>query len=545
MDPDESDVPPPTDVSRVDSTPAGSEMTLDGPSQSSSSGTWTSPPNLDAQSEASLRQASVALDAAYERITQLRTSINRLLNRVPPGSTPQSPPYRGSEAGMGPDHSAIMLSNGELAGELNLRAERLRTLISPSARQRLEDFERTRMTRREPFQWERFLHGERPRYLRNDVPSFQATTVSPLHSRSPPMPDLMVPGTRTSTQPRPYMRHELLGSDLDEASTTIGRRVATRVAAGWTDDSRGTSQFRSLEQRLQAQTAQIAHELQNMTDRLIARRTGQLAVPTAAYGSTRHEPPHASLGPFPNDLASPRHFRGVSQRTPLSRIGGVDVTTHPDPPPSSSGLLPTTSSAADAPGSDRTASGTPDVPVALPVFLDLDNPVEVRDRLRDLLARERPDRSTHPTVEVARRGNHNVNVSTGQSERTSSPQQQPGQTRRRRRWAHLDADGDEIVSDDDEPPRTRRGPRYLSYPTAAEQLTARLGWRPPPGVEDVSETDTVFPEMCGDDAAPHSDACRLYPLPTTIEEMIVYPKSNQKRVRLDIPISGDKCLYGR
>ncbi|KAI6045154.1 hypothetical protein EDC04DRAFT_2638794 [Pisolithus marmoratus] len=438
MNPDESDMPPPqqpTDVSQVELSSAGGETTANGPSQPHSSRTWTPAPGLDAQSQANLRQASVALDAAYERITQLRISINRLLNRVLPESTPQSPRLGGSEAGIGPDHSAIMLSSGELAEELNLRAERLRTLIPPSARQRMEDFERTRMTRREPFQWERFLHGERPRYLRNDVPSFQTTTVSPLRSRSPPMPDLMVPGTRTFTQPRPYVRHEPLGSDPDEASTTIGRRVAIRVAAGSSEDPLGVSQFRSLEQRLQAQTAQIAHELQHMTDRLIARRTGQSAAPTAGYGSA-HAAPHASLGNFPSESARPRHLtEGTSQRMPPPRIGGVEVPAHPDPPQSLPGLLVSSSSATDAPRHNGTTSDTPDVPVALPVFLDLGNPVEVRDRLRDLLSRERYDRLTYSAVEVIRRGNHNIG--TGQSERTPPPQQQPGQTRRQRGWGRF------------------------------------------------------------------------------------------------------------
>lgn len=543
MNPDESDVPPPqppTDASQVDSSSAGSETTLGGPSQSSSSRTWTPVSNLDAQSRANLRQASVTLDAAYERITQLRISINRLLYRVPPEGTPRSPHPRSSEAGMGPDHSALMLSSGDFTEELNLRAERLRALIPPSARQRLEDFERTRMTRREPFQWERFLHGERPRYLRNDIPSFQTTTVSPLRSRSPPMPDLMVPGARTSTQPRAYMRHEPLGSDLDEASTTIGRRVAIRVAARSLEDLHSVP----LEQRLQTQTAQIAHELQNMTDRLIARRTGQSVGATPVYGSAPHGASQTTgLGPFPNESAPRRYLaEDPSDRMPLSRIGGVDASAQPDPPPSSTGLFAPSPSATDVLNPVRTASGTPDVPVALPVFLDIGNPVEVRDRLRDLLSRERYDRSTHPPVEVFRRGNSST--STRRSERTSPSQQQPGQTRRPRGLAHPNADGDGIMLYDDEPyiPRPRV---HLSHHSAGEQLAMESSWRPPLGAEDISETsDTMFTESRGDDAL-YSDDCRPYPLPTTIEEMIVYPKPYQKRARRDIPISRNKCLYGR
>ncbi|KIK26491.1 hypothetical protein PISMIDRAFT_675856, partial [Pisolithus microcarpus 441] len=96
---------------------------------------------------------------------------------------------------------------------------------------------------------------------------------------------------------------------------------------------------------------------------------------------------------------------------------------------------------------------------------------------------------------------------------------------------------------DDEPYISR--PRvHLSHHSAGEQLAMESSWRPPLGAEDISETsDTMFTESRGDDAL-YSDDCRPYPLPTTIEEMIVYPKPYQKRARRDIPISRNKCLYG-
>ena len=387
---------------------------------------WLSASHPGITSRTNLQQASVALDAAFERITQLRNSINNLLHRMPPDSsnaTPHSPLPGSSEATISPGYSALVLTDGELVEDLNLRSERLRTLVPPSARQRLEDFESTRVTgRRYNFQWERFLHGERSRYLRDEVPSTQTTTVTPLRSRSPPMPDLVVPHTRTSTGPRGSVRRDLYSGSRDESSTMIGRRVAARIAAGSQDGN--APQLSALEQGLQVHTAQITHELQNMADRLAMRRAEQ----SAASGTAGNSSNGTSLGGPGNSQPEGMIFRPFGRRTVVeSSYEGLRPRT-------GESLPPLRNTAADnASGVERpnqTGLETQDNIVALPAFLALGDPLEVRDRLRELLARDRQElpASSHSATEDSGQGEN----TSGRGDTSSQPQ--TGQTRRRRGW---------------------------------------------------------------------------------------------------------------
>lgn len=250
------------------------------PPQSAS--TWTSTPRLGSQSRDNLREASVALDTAYERINSLRNSINNMLNRIPPEvagtqSSPSSstdtndtqPPHSLShDANIRPPHSALVLSGEQVVEELNLRAARLRSLISPSARQRLEEFEsnsRSSGNARRELVWDRFSQSDRPRL--SDRSDLQPRL------RTPPMPDLL-PRARDLADPRVTQRRDPQSANRDDSSTMIGRRVAARVNAS---DSQGSLSSRlslsQIEQRLQAQTAQVARELENMTEQLAATRS--------------------------------------------------------------------------------------------------------------------------------------------------------------------------------------------------------------------------------------------------------------------------------
>ncbi|KAG9314672.1 hypothetical protein JVU11DRAFT_5477 [Chiua virens] len=172
--------------------------------------TWTSSSHLGSQSRSNLRQASLALDTAYERITSLRNSINNMLNRIPPEapgtgtstSTTEAAttqPYHSlsSDTSIGPPHSALVLSGEQVVEELNSRAARLRSLISPSARQRLEEFESgSRNSMREEFSWDRFTQNDRSGLDRTDV------RPTPTRPRTPPMPDLVIPRVRDHVDPR-------------------------------------------------------------------------------------------------------------------------------------------------------------------------------------------------------------------------------------------------------------------------------------------------------------------------------------------------------
>jgi len=419
----------PGDTTPADPSSAGHETRSPAPPQSPPSDGLFSTSHPGTDSRTNLQQASIALDAAYERITQLRNSINSLLHRIPPDSantTTRSPPPGSSEAAIAPGHSALVLTDGEMVEELNLRSERLRSLISPSVRQRLEDFERTRSAdRRDYFQWERFLHGERSRYLtRDEVTSTQTTTVSSLRSRSPPMSDLVVPPSRTSTDSRGPIRRDFYSGNRDDSSTMIGRRVAARISAGSQDGS--VPQLSALEQRFQVHTAQIAHELQNMTDRLAMRGAEQSATTNGTPGNTSSGAPRGGLG-----HSSPE---GVIFR-PLGRgRTGAESSYERVRPRTGENLPPLRNALADNPArlrSNQTGPDTQDNLMTLPVFLaTLGNPTEVRDRLRELLSRDRqelPPSSLSATEDV-RPGDN----AAGRGDISSQPQS--GQIRRRRGW---------------------------------------------------------------------------------------------------------------
>jgi hypothetical protein len=286
--------------------------------------TWISSPHLDSQSRDNLRQASVALDSAYQRITSLRSSINNMLNRIPPevsgtGTSPTSstdtsdtqPRHSLShDASIRPPHSALLLSGEQAVEELNLSAARLRALISPSARQRLEDFEsnsrssaRLGTTRRESA-WDTFSQSDRRGLDRSHLHPV------PPRLRSPPMPDLVLPRARDLVDPRAAQRRDLQSANRDDASTMIGRRVAARVNAS---DNHGSLSsrlsFSQIEQRLQAQTAQVARELENMTERLAASRSRRVELASsrvrgdnAAAAAQDSGTPHVALTTASGDV---------------------------------------------------------------------------------------------------------------------------------------------------------------------------------------------------------------------------------------------------
>jgi hypothetical protein len=438
---------------------------------------WTSSALPDSQSQNNLRQASVALDAAYERITQLRNSINNMLNRIPPevyGTTTSSPrdsnitqPRRplSSEANIRPPHSAIVLSGGEqVVEELNLRAQRLRSLISPNARQRLEEFESGGRNhgRRELIR-ERFSQGDRTRPGRADVQP------APLRPHTPPMPDLIIPRARNFLEARATLRRDSHTDPRDDPSTMIGRRVAARVNANAdASDGQGSGGTRlslsRIEQRLQVQTAQIARELENMTDRLASQRSRRVEL---ALSSGRARGPNGPVTASQDDVAP---MFVAAQRPPgvwplsLPPNSSNSVTPSPLPP---AGSRPTRPQTGDVILVDNTRLIVPPEPsrrlshgtfieghrIPVPVHRSLSaayrdhvvslaqesarelaNAPEVRGTLLNFLTRDgvnqfnstrRPD-SARPGSEPNGRDS---------ASRGANPQSQPGPSRRRRGWS--------------------------------------------------------------------------------------------------------------
>lgn len=423
--------------------------------------TWTS--SLDSQSRDNLRQASVALDTAYERISSLRNSINNMLNRIPPevagtvtsstdtsNTQPRHSPSH--DANLRPPHSALVLSGEQVVDELNQRAARLRSLISPSARQRLEEFESNNgdSLRGESVR-DRFSQSDRPRLDRSDhLPV-------PPRLRTPPMPDLL-PRVRDIVDPHAAQRRDLQSANRDDSSTMIGRRVAARENAS---ESQGSLSSRlslsQIEQRLQAQTAQVARELENMTERLAASRSRRVEL--------------ASSRARGDNAATAAQDSRASQAGSTTASGGMRLV--PNPPAGGRPLRPTrdvtlvdhTTRIVLPQQISRTSSdGTPIDELSAPARRSLSaafrehiatyrdyvqvpntsqdtprnlaNTPEVRGTLVNLLARDRDEQSlptrqaeySRPGVETNRRGDASAH---------SNPSSPAGQGRRRRGWSEL------------------------------------------------------------------------------------------------------------
>ncbi|KIJ68772.1 hypothetical protein HYDPIDRAFT_25025 [Hydnomerulius pinastri MD-312] len=570
---------------------------------------WTSDSQLNSQSQNNLRQASVALDAAYERITQLRNNINSLLNRMPSEvsgtttgstSTSQARSGRSPEPSIGPAHSALVLSGGEgeeVVEQLNRRAARLRSLIPPSARQRLEDFESNSGSggnTSSVFNWDRFSQGDHPRAERADMP--QAPVVPP-RPRTPPMPDLVIPRALNFVETQAALRRQ--SANRDDSSTMIGRRVAARVHASTSEgQNSGTRPSLSqLEQRLQNQTAVIARELENMTDRLVSRRSRRVELAVSSWrgrgGNTRREVRRdlgddADAGSTPSavhrppaawPLPSPPDFSGNATLSPLLPVSDspsiplaretvlVDNTVQFAPQ-----AISRRSSEDNAPLEERVILPTGFRPLIQSSYgqqvpgptrdtpRDLANMPGVRGTLLNLLSRDRVDQSVSSYQPGSGRP-----VTSGNNEREpasleSNLPPQAGQTRRRRGWTRLNADGDEIESDDEESANTRRLRMRLAYGTpSTDQAAARFNtiedilWRTSGSFGSDSE-DLLTPE-----ATDNTDSCNFAqsppvcsysshpnPLPTPVEEMLVYPTTKQqKHTSRIISVSKHASLAGR
>jgi hypothetical protein len=254
----------------------------------------------------SLRQASVALDAAYERVTQLRHNINNLLNRMPPEFAEGASPARDRtpEPSIAPQHAALVLTGSDAPQsdvDFNTRVQRLRAIINPSTRQRLEDFE-SMSRRRSGSTSERPLDASRHRSQWWDTPADIPSRTLPPRPRSPQLPDLILPSNNrthhsSSLEERSVFRSELGIVNPDDPNTMIGRQVAARTALN-------RSIAPPLEQRLQYQSLtsrlimqgvrrieaarQAESEQPSLNDRSSLR--GQVAVPAPSETEMDWEP---------------------------------------------------------------------------------------------------------------------------------------------------------------------------------------------------------------------------------------------------------------
>ncbi|KAG2142529.1 hypothetical protein BD769DRAFT_1661861 [Suillus cothurnatus] len=500
------------------------------------------------ETQNSLRQASVALDAAYERVTQLRHNINNLLNRMPPEFTegPSSTRDRTIESSIAPQHAALVLTGSDAPEsdvDFNTRVQRLRTIINPSARQRLEDFE-SMSRRRRGSTSERPLEVSRHRSQWWDTPADIPSRTLPPRPRSPPLPDLILPSNNrthlsSSLEERSVFRNDLGIINPDDPNTMIGRQVAARTAL-----DRQRTAAPPLEQRLQDQTSVIARDLANLTSRLVRRGVRRIEAARQAESEQPSLSDRFSLqgqGEVPASSETEMDWEPAipqSNNDPLLTLV-LDVAAVPDAPMRPSQPSSGTSRRWTSDHGDRT----------LLVDERGQGPPSVSERPLPHLMNAR----SWPS-EVTANG-------AGEASTSSSS------VRRRRRWARLlNADGDEVISDDEDGvERNRRSQLRLMHalPDATVSSTSPRSEEDyflpytsasimHPLDDDPAEAIRVrlnSHQQSKEDLFSHSISSRTYsqhvdPLPTPLSEMLRHPTVPAQVPRF-IPVSKHASLAGR
>ncbi|KAG0697794.1 hypothetical protein DFH29DRAFT_1082163 [Suillus ampliporus] len=498
----------------------------------------------------SLRQASVALDAAYERVTQLRHNINNLLNRMPPEFAEGRSPARDRtpESSIAPQHAALILTGSDAPEsdlEFNRRVQRLRTIINPSARQRLEDFENTARLRRGSTS-ERASDVSRNRSQWWDTPADPVSSRTfPPRARSPPLPDLILPANNrnalsSSLEERSTFRSELGIIHPDDPTTMIGRQVAAR-----TRSERQSITAPPLEQQLQAQTSVIARDLASLASRLVMRgvrrideaaRQAQFQLPSLNDRSVLH-----GQGTAPVSSEAEMDWEPtVPQRNndPLLTFV-LDVAAVPN-----SSTRPHSSSQSS---SDMGRWWTSE-------HAERTLPIEERDQGPPSVPQRQP-----PNYLNARSWPREATANNAGDTSTSS-----GSVRRRRGWARLNADGDEIISDDeDEAERNRRSRLRLMYalpdatvssasPRSDEDYFLPYTSTSMHPLDDDPEAIRVHinahqefkEDIFSRSSSSHTYPQHVDPLPAPVSEMLRHP-TVPAQVPQFIPVSKHASLAGR
>lgn len=238
----------------------------------------------------SLQQASAALEAAYRRIRQVRRNLLEMTDSF---SAPEPTRRRAEDSGIGPDHEVITLtdSTGNDPGPLNYERfdERLemRPGSSPGTmmEERLRQFE-TRIDNRggHPFRDLPLLNTPGPTHA-----------APPSNTNSPGLPNRTYPLPRRSQLETQLSRRR--ESYMDEAATSIGRRVAAREAAG--SSNTGSSSFGPFNSTpgSSAIFASIERDIEHF--RTIARQR-RTEPPLGARDNPRLSDPRASRTVDPN-----------------------------------------------------------------------------------------------------------------------------------------------------------------------------------------------------------------------------------------------------
>lgn len=179
-----------------------------------------------AESQRNLYQASVALEAAYDRVRQVRRSLLQLSGTLPASnSQPQTLTFDNHQ--VGPSHEAIILTGDPL-----VREDEQSPPASPAF---FPPYPSPQQERQAPYHPPNFpAEGMRNLNLNSSGPSTTRRTLPP-HSSSISQP------FRSSGSPSHSLPHrsfpdasqsQQVGIHRDDPSTALGRRVAAREAAG-------------------------------------------------------------------------------------------------------------------------------------------------------------------------------------------------------------------------------------------------------------------------------------------------------------------------
>jgi hypothetical protein len=189
-----------------------------------------------AESQRNLYQASVALEAAYDRVRQVRRSLLQLSDTLTaPNSQPQTSTFDNRQ--VGPSHEAIILTGDPLVREDEQSAFAIFPPY-PSPPQERRNFPAEGMRNLN-------LNTSGPSTTRRTLPPHSSSISQPFRSSGSPSHSLLHRSFSDASQSLQAGIHR------DDPSTTLGRRVAAREAAGRLNSSArdsnpadpGTSQY--------------------------------------------------------------------------------------------------------------------------------------------------------------------------------------------------------------------------------------------------------------------------------------------------------------
>lgn len=218
--------------------------------------------SIHAEIQDHLSQEALGLTDALHRLQHLRHSLAELTDSLPP---PDSHTH-GSDQSIGPNHTAIVLSNATAEDNAVPDIQRLRSTIPPAIMERLEEYEADSRQHSESAS-----RGFSSGTLRTPISRQASTSRTQPTYRAPPFPDLVLPARRGWLEAS--LSHHRDTNSVD-GSTVLGRRVAARAAAGVGRSSENA--MPELDQIFLSRTAEMTRDLEAAVNRLAFHRAARL-----------------------------------------------------------------------------------------------------------------------------------------------------------------------------------------------------------------------------------------------------------------------------